>query len=223
MVWQFVTDLLRGVFWSLNGITTWIGIVSFLFFFFPQLEGKMKDKLSTIRPYRLSILMAFILISVILTSYSMYKDKQQEINKLQGTLTTTRNNLSMAQKKIDKLEYDKLIANSKPIFDEDAIFADTKQDIRTLLEFISPRILDKIDAKEKKIGVWFDPISEGKLLKLSERKDFKNFLSFEKKGNTWTVAGKGTGGEELYGAIRGIEESGTLIDYYLYPKDALRK
>ncbi|MDD5328178.1 MAG: hypothetical protein PHY02_10265 [Phycisphaerae bacterium] len=43
----------------------------------------MKDKLSTRRAYRLSILMTFILISVILTSYSMYANKQQQIDKQQ--------------------------------------------------------------------------------------------------------------------------------------------
>lgn len=100
---------------------------------------------------------------------------------------------------------------------------DTKQDIRTFLESISPQILVKINAKEKKIGAWLGPINEGKLLTLAERAEFKNFLSFKKGSNVWTVTGAGTGGEEHYGLIRGVRESGTLVDYYLYPKDALIK
>jgi len=98
-----------------------------------------------------------------------------------------------------------------------------KQEIRTFLESISPRILDKIDSKEKKIGVWLGSISENKLSRLAEHTDFAKFLSFEKGNNIWVMTGKGTGKEEKDGLIRGVQESGTLMDYYLYPKDALIK
>lgn len=72
MDWKFITDLLWGVFFSYYSIFTWIGLVSSIFLFFPRLEGTMKDRLANARPYALSILLAFILISTILTSYSMH-------------------------------------------------------------------------------------------------------------------------------------------------------
>lgn len=89
MEWQFFTELLKGVFLSLNSITTWIGIVSFIFLFFPKLEWKMKDRLTKIRPYAIHILWSCILISVITTSYSMYANKQQRINELQKQIRDT--------------------------------------------------------------------------------------------------------------------------------------
>jgi uncharacterized membrane protein (DUF106 family) len=83
MIWQFIKDLLYGIFLSLNSITTWIGFASLAFFFLPRLEGKVNKRVRKIKPYALYILSYSILISVIFTSYSMYTKKQQKIDELQ--------------------------------------------------------------------------------------------------------------------------------------------
>lgn len=91
MDWKYITDLLKGVFWSFNSITTWLGIVSFIFLFFPKLEWKMKDRLAKIRPYAIHILWGCILISVITTSYSMRKNNFATQNLKTDTKQDIRN------------------------------------------------------------------------------------------------------------------------------------
>jgi hypothetical protein len=93
MDWPFIKELFKGVFFSFNNIIqslpAWIGIGSFIVLScFPILGTKMKDKLPGIRKYATHILLGFILISVILTSYSLYEDKQQKVNGLQSSLTS---------------------------------------------------------------------------------------------------------------------------------------
>lgn len=101
--------------------------------------------------------------------------------------------------------------------------ADTRQAIRTFLESISPRILDKVDAKDRNIGVWLGSTSEAKLNELSGLAGFADYLSFEKGDDIWIVFGPGTGKEEYKGLIRGVGEKGQLSGYRLHPKDALMK
>ena len=151
---EFLKELFTGIFLSINSITTWIGIVSFIFFFFPKLGGRMKNQLEKIRPwpYGLLIFLGLILISIILTSYSMYESKQQQIKVLQ-----------------------------KQIFDPNTI--NTKQEIRTLLESINPEILRRIYAGQKKILTTLSTPNEVKLSNLSERPDFEKYLSFKQINN----------------------------------------
>lgn len=83
MIWQFIKDLLYGIFLSLDSITTWLGIASLVFFWWPRLEGNVNKRVKKIKPYALSILPWLILVSVIFTSCSMYAKKQQKIDELQ--------------------------------------------------------------------------------------------------------------------------------------------
>ena len=80
MDWQFFKGLVVGVFWNTNNfiqsLPAWIGIGSFVILcFFPKLGGS-KMNLSKVAEHSGVILMVFILISVILTSYSLYKNKR---------------------------------------------------------------------------------------------------------------------------------------------------
>lgn len=90
MVLQFIKELLHGVFLSFASIAFWIGFAPILYYVWPSLEGKVNTRLAKIRPYILHIFPWFILISVILTSYSMYADKQEQINKLQNAKSVTK-------------------------------------------------------------------------------------------------------------------------------------
>jgi len=80
MDWSFFRNLFIGIFYNSHHIIlslpTYFGILSYIILLFPKLGGKMKDKLLKVRKYALSILMGFILISVILTSHSLYKNKR---------------------------------------------------------------------------------------------------------------------------------------------------
>lgn len=96
-----------------------------------------------------------------------------------------------------------------------------KQEIRTFLESISPQILDKIDAKEKKIRIWLSSTSENKLSRLAEHTDFENFLSFEKANKNMVLYENLEG--DFNGFLKGRNETGLLEGYYLSPKDALVK
>jgi len=97
---------------------------------------------------------------------------------------------------------------------------DMKQDIRTLLESISPLILDRIDAGHEKIPVLISMLKQIKLNDLSEHPDFDNFLTFDKCGGSVRGAGK----DAMYkGWVDEIGETGEKRRYYLYPKDALIK
>src|SRR4030042_434722 len=112
MDWQFFKDLFNGLFFSINSIVTWFGIGSFILLFLPKPKwlGKTKNKLEKIKPYGPYILLGLILIGIILTSYSMYENKQRQITELQNKLA---------------------VQNIK---------TDTKKDIRTFLESVSPQI-----------------------------------------------------------------------------------
>ena len=138
----------------------------------------MKDELKNIRPHALSILLVFILISTILTSYSMYTNKQS-IQSQQ----------------------------------------DTKQKIRTLLESISPEILQRIDAGRKKILVCISTQDAVKLSNLSKRVDFDKYLSVKQI----TIEDDSNGLEDPNIFIENDEYIWVNNGHYLYPKDALIK
>lgn len=80
MDWQFIADLFKGVFLFSGNITqsilAYAGILSFIYLLFPGLEGKMKDRLSILRDHKLNILLVFLLISILITSYNLYENKQ---------------------------------------------------------------------------------------------------------------------------------------------------
>jgi hypothetical protein len=151
---MFIADLLKGTFLSINGVVTWIGIAAFLLSFFPIREGNVKTFIEKHRKtYAFYAFPWFILISVIITSYSMNEDKQQQITNLQKT-----------QNKISNTDTQKTI---------------TKQDMRTFLESINPTILQAIDNGEKEINVCLGTIKEAKFIELSGHPDFDKFLSFK--------------------------------------------
>jgi hypothetical protein len=83
MDWKYLKDLFWGVLYSSNNIIqsipTYLAVLSLIvLWLFPKKKGnEMKDNsLSKARKHALSIFMGFILISVILTSLQLYKNKQ---------------------------------------------------------------------------------------------------------------------------------------------------
>jgi len=97
---------------------------------------------------------------------------------------------------------------------------DTKQKIRTLLDSISPEILRRIEAGQKKILTTLGTADEVKLSNLSESADFSKYLSFKKI----TREDDFNDFEDPNIFIKGADyfynwENG----HYLYPKDALIK
>lgn len=80
MDWSFFWKLFIAIFWNTGNIIqvtlAYLGIVSSLWWFFPQLEGKMKPRLKKLRklaPY-LSVILLFS--SIILASYHLYENKR---------------------------------------------------------------------------------------------------------------------------------------------------
>jgi len=93
MDWQFFLKFFTGVF-TFSGniaqsILTYVGILSYVYLFFPKFEGKMKGKLSTIRHHKLNILLCFLLASAILTSYNLYENKKPNFATPDQLLTST--------------------------------------------------------------------------------------------------------------------------------------
>lgn len=80
MDWSYYKDLFIGIFYNrfLLCLPTYLGLFSFVaLLLYPQWEDKMKSKLLLkARKYAILILMGFILISVVLTSHQLYKNKQ---------------------------------------------------------------------------------------------------------------------------------------------------
>lgn len=76
---QFFWSLFKGIFLFsgnfIQSLLAYIGIVSFLYLLFPRLEGKLKDRLDIMRHHKLNILLIFLLASVIMTSYSLYHNR----------------------------------------------------------------------------------------------------------------------------------------------------
>ena len=71
--------------------------------------------------------------------------------------------------------------------------------------------------------MWLGNRGEDKLLNLSEKPGFDDFM-YVKRGNAgWVMPSQGTGEIAHKGLIWGAKQSGTMSDYYLYPKDALIK
>ena len=204
-MWEFIKELLQGTFWSYNSIGSWLGFAVFIFWLFlPKLkwQGKVKKGLEAISwPYRLLIILGLLFISVILTSYSMYTNKERRNVDLQKEITTLQNDLLDAQKQAQTAP----ITTIKPV---------TKQEIRVFLESINPEILRKIDIRQKEIPILIGAVKQVKLSNLSERPDFKNFLSFTR--GYGSVVGGGSNGY-----IDELGESGMKSRYILCPKDAL--
>ena len=88
----------------------------------------------------------------------------------------------------------------------------TKQEIRTLLESISPSILQKIDMGQKDILIMINIPTEVKLLDLSQRPDFKKFLSIKQSRSSNTKD-----------YIIDLDDISWKAGYHLSPKDALIK
>jgi hypothetical protein len=92
MAWHFIKNLFKSIFASLNGITTWIGIISFyLLWLLPKsnVGDKVNITIATISlSSRLLILLGFIFISILLTFYSTYKKQQRKIDELGGIKDT---------------------------------------------------------------------------------------------------------------------------------------
>jgi hypothetical protein len=103
MVQLFITDLLHGIFLSHYSIITWVGIALNLLLFCPSSWGdKMNNFVKKwIRPYALYIFPWFIVVSVILTSYSMYKDAHQDINAKKEQIIGLQTKLDIERKNND--------------------------------------------------------------------------------------------------------------------------
>ena len=94
MVWKFIKDFFKGFFISYNSVGLWFGAVSVIcLWLLPtfNLGDEVDTIIATISlPYRLLILLGFIFISVILTSYSLYKKPQKKTKDLQNTLVANK-------------------------------------------------------------------------------------------------------------------------------------
>jgi hypothetical protein len=80
---QFLWAFFGGILWSFQSLFTYIGLIigvgPFIFLLFPKLEGRMKDlkeKSEGLRKHALTIIMAFMLVSSIITAYQLYENKQ---------------------------------------------------------------------------------------------------------------------------------------------------
>lgn len=90
MDWRFIGELFKGIFTFsdniIQSILAYAGILSFIYLLFPQLEGKMKGRLSSARKYGIHIAWAFILISVIMAANSLYGKVNQQVITLTNEL-----------------------------------------------------------------------------------------------------------------------------------------
>lgn len=216
MVKQFIKELWHNLCSFRNSLGLWFSAgATILFWLLPTLNlgSKVNDIVATISlPYRLLILLGGIFVSVIFTSYSMYKKREQIISDLQNEMAKSQKDQNEKGNiggfaGLIKAEKGKItISDCK----SDVRFiakSDIKQEIRNFLESIDPTILQRIDAKEKEIFISTNSYQSNKLMQLSEHSDFDEFLSFEK---------------EKSGVIFSSRQ-GTITGYHLYPKDALIK
>lgn len=93
MDWQFVQNLLKGVSTfsgnAMQSLLAYAGILSFIYLLFPKLEWKMKDKFEKLRHHKVSILLIFILASVLLTSYNLYENKEAKFAMPDALIAST--------------------------------------------------------------------------------------------------------------------------------------
>jgi hypothetical protein len=112
MVKQYIKDLFAGFCRSYDGIGFWFGAISaILLLLLPSFDlgGKMNATLTIMSlSSRLLIVFGFIFISVILTSYSIYKKHREEIADLQRKLDAERENLKQRLEPVIK-EIDNLM------------------------------------------------------------------------------------------------------------------
>ena len=102
-------------------------------------------------------------------------------------------------------------------FGQAALPRDTKEDIRSFLKKVNPQIVTMIDNGWPEIGVFLGAPSEVRLSDLSEREDFKKYLSF-KKGTSLMTGG----GNKMGNYLNEEGEEGLMTSFILYPKDSLR-
>ena len=139
---------------------------------------------------RLLFLLMCFTISIVLTSYSMHVDKTRQIVALQEVQANASTTM-------------------RPV---------TKQEIRTLIETISPQILQEIDRKqEEALHIFMSIPTFIKVQSLSEQPDFSKYLSVEKSGK------RCIGGQPEAGVIKEAGANGYMDGYYFHPKDALIK
>jgi len=108
---------------------------------------------------------------------------------------------------------------------------DTKQDIRTFLEIVNPKILTKVDAGQEEIHVYLGASSQAKLKNLSELPNFAKFLSFNQVNRTMQGINYDGNDPDIISAVKQalgdfipeLNEQGFAQGYCLYPKDALRQ
>lgn len=139
----------------------------------------------------LAFLVLLLIVKLPRAAYEMHKDQQQTINGLQD---------SLAQKQSRDTD----------------VRINIKQELRTLLESISPEVLQSIDTGQKEIPVQLGITTQVKLSELLKHPDCDNYLSFKKGGGT-TMGGAGRSGF--------ITEPGESLTCccWLYPKDAIIK
>jgi hypothetical protein len=112
------------------------------------------------------------------------------------------------------------IGNSNTqIIGGDGMPPDTKQAIRSLFKQMNPEILTQIDEGKTEIHVMLGNVSEVKLAELSERQDFKNYLSYQ-KDNGIMITGSSN---HIQDFINEAGQNGEMWGFILYPKDALKR
>lgn len=95
MDWEFIKDLFFGIFKGTNNflqsIPTWLGFIAFLFLL-PHWRPTVMEK---VRKYRFYILMVFLMISIIVTSYSLYDNKTIQLATSEALLSDSLTELKI--------------------------------------------------------------------------------------------------------------------------------
>jgi len=128
-----------------------------------------------------------------------------------NTETSTIDNHTFSGNKAGR---DLIINNGSP-----APLGDTKQEVRSFLESLNPKILKLVDAGKSEIHVMIGTVNQVKLSTLSERQDFKKYLSLTQTGNTIL----GGNSNQIGDFINEENQNGTMNGFILYPKDALKR
>lgn len=100
----------------------------------------------------------------------------------------------------------------------DGMPPDTKQAIRSVLHSIHPDLISELDGGKKELDVFIGNFSATKLQQLSERPDFRKFLSLKETDNQIIDSP----GSSINGILNEVDAHGTLTLFLLYPTDELK-
>jgi hypothetical protein len=97
---HFIGQLFKGIFTFsgnlLQSIFAYAGIATFLIgWLFPKLGGKVKGRLEWLSQHKVNILLGFLLLSTILTSYNLYENKLPNFAPPEELISNSLNGLTI--------------------------------------------------------------------------------------------------------------------------------